>query len=89
MMVCTHRKEYGLPNDFRLSGDFSRTTGDVHKIKGLNMSESVAKIVKPVVGTFLLRRAHYFSEAGHQVPSVAAQERVVANHAGNAVPARG
>jgi hypothetical protein len=85
MRVCTHRKEYGLSNDFRLSGDFPRTTGDVPKIKGFNMSESVVKIVKPIVGTFLLRRAHYFSEVGHQAPSVAGQESVVVSHAGKAV----
>jgi hypothetical protein len=77
-MLCTHRKEYGLPNEFRLSGDFPRTNGGVPNIiKGFNMNESVAKIAKPTVGTYLLRRAHYFSEVGHQAPSVDAQDMQV------------
>lgn len=53
------------------------------------MSQPVAKIVKCYVGTFLLRRAHYFSEAGHQSPSDAKQEHVVVSRAENMVLVRG
>ena len=55
MTVCTYRKEGGL------SGNFQR-------INGLSMSEPEADIFKHFMGTFLLRRAQYLSEAGHHPP---------------------
>jgi len=72
MMLCAHRKENGL------SGDF---TG----IKGLNMSEAetVTVTFKHYMGTFLLRRARYLSESGHQPPSVDVQNRDSESHALN------
>jgi hypothetical protein len=59
------------------------------KLKGLNMSEPKSATFKHYMGTFLLRRAHYFSEAGHQLFPVAGQEKVVAGYARNVVPVRG
>lgn len=47
-------------------------------IKVLNMSKFEAKTFKCNMGTFLLRRAHYFSETWHKSSCVAGQELIKA-----------
>ena len=63
MTVCTYRKEEDLFDDLT-------------RINVLNKSEPETKTFKRFMGTFLLRRAHYFSEALHQSSSVAGRGRV-------------
>jgi len=56
MTVCAYRQEDGV-------------FGGLNRIDDFNMSESEAEIFKYSMGTFLLRRARYFSEAEHQFAS--------------------
>ncbi len=67
MTVCAYRQEDGL------FSDFSRVSGDLNGIGGFSMSEPEAGTFKHFMGTFLLRRAQYLSEAGHHAPALAGQ----------------
>ena len=60
MTVCAYQKEDDSPDDL------SRTNV-------LDMRKPETKTFKHFMGTFLLRRAHYFSEAWHQSSPVAGQ----------------
>jgi hypothetical protein len=67
MTVYAHLKE----GDF--SAGFPKISGNSSGFNGSNMSGPEDRIFGHFMGTFLLRRARYFSETSSQPPSVAVQ----------------
>jgi len=60
MAVSAYRNEGSLSDVFRLPDDFQESDYSASRIKGPSLNDAP---FKHYMGTFLLRRAQYFSEA--------------------------